>query len=72
MVKQLIVAATPLLIHNTPEALQCTRAILDFIIPAQYVLHYKETLRYIEHALYRLQKTKIAFEQHRPIDSKLC
>ncbi len=26
----------------------------------------------MEHALYRLEMTKIAFKQHRPIDSKLC
>ena len=26
----------------------------------------------MEHALYRLEKTKIAFEYYRPIDSKLC
>ncbi len=26
----------------------------------------------MKHTLYRLEKTKIAFEQHRPIDSKLC
>ena len=29
-------------------------------------------LRYIEHALYKLEKTKIVFEHYRPIDSKLC
>ena len=29
-------------------------------------------LRYMEHALYKLEKTKIAFEHHRPIDSNLC
>ena len=39
---------------------------------AQYVLHDKEMLHYMKHALYRLEKTKIAFEQHWPIDSKLC
>ncbi len=72
IVKQLIVVATPLLIHDAPEAIQCTRAILDFIMLAQYVLYNEETLRYMEHALYRLEKTKITFEQHRPIDSKLC
>ena len=38
---------------------------------AQYVSHDDETLWYMEHALYRLEKTKIAFEHHRPIDSKL-
>ena len=26
----------------------------------------------MEHVLYTLEKTKIAFEYHRPIDSKLC
>ena len=72
MVKQLIVAATLLLIHNAPEAIQCAQAILDFTMLAQYVLHDDETLRYIEHALYRLEKTKIAFEHHWPIDFKLC
>ena len=62
MVKQLIVAVTPLLIYDAPEAIQCAQAILDFTMLAQYVLHDEETLRYIEHALYRLEKTKIAFE----------
>ena len=39
---------------------------------AQYVLHDNKTLRYVEHALYRLKKTKIAFKHHWPIDCKLC
>ena len=39
---------------------------------AQYVLHDDKTLRYIEHALYRLEKIKITFEYHRLINSKLC
>ena len=72
MIKKLIVTATLLLIHNTPEAIQYTRAILNFIILAQYVLHDNKTLHYMEYALYRLNKIKIAFEHHRPIDSKLC
>ena len=72
MIKQLIVAAMLLLIYDAPEVIQSTRAILDFIILAQYVLHDEETLRYIKHALYRLEKTKIAFEQYWPIDSKVC
>ena len=72
MVKQLVVVATPLLIQNAPEAIQCTQAILDFTILAQYVSHDDKTLRYIEHALYRFEKTKITFEYHRPINAKLC
>ena len=71
MVKQQIMAATPLLIHDAPEAIQFAQAILDFTILARYVLHDEKTLCYIKHALYKLEKTKIAFEQYQPIDSKL-
>ena len=39
---------------------------------AQYFLHNNKTLRYMGHELYRLEKTKIAFEHYWPIDSKLC
>ncbi len=39
---------------------------------AQYISHDEESLRYMKHGLYKLEKTKIAFEQHQPIDSKLC
>ena len=62
----------PLLIYNALKTIQCAQAILNFTMLAQYVLHDEETLRYIEHALYRLEKTKIAFEQQWPINSKLC
>ena len=72
MVKQLIVAAILLLIHDTPEAIQYAQLILDFIMLAQYILHDNKLLRYMEYALYKLEKTKIAFEHHRQINSKLC
>ncbi len=71
MVKQLIAVAMPLLIHDASETIQCARAILDFTMLAQYVSHDDKTLRYMEHALYKLEKTKIAFEHHRPINPKL-
>ncbi len=57
IVKQLIAAAIPLLIYDALEAIQYTWTILDFTILAQYVSHDDETLRYMEHALYRLEKT---------------
>ena len=38
---------------------------------AQYVSHDNKTLRYMEHALYKLEKTKIIFEYHQPINLKL-
>ena len=64
-------ATTLLLIYDGPEAIQYTWALLDFRMLAEYVLHNEKTLRYTEHVLYKLKKTIIAFEQHRPIDSKL-
>ncbi len=39
---------------------------------AQYVSNDEKTLHYIEHIFYRLEKTKTAFQQYRPINSKLC
>ena len=62
----------PILIQNAPEAIQCAQAIFNFTMLVQYVSNDNKMLRYIEHALYRLEKTNIAFEHHRPIDSKLC
>ena len=56
-------AATPLLIHDVSEAIPYIWAILDFTILAQYVLYDEERFRYMEYALYRLEKTKMAFEQ---------
>ena len=38
---------------------------------AQYPLHNNETLSYMEHGLYRLDKTKIAYKNHCPINVKL-
>ena len=55
-------AAMPLLIHDTPEAIQYTQAILNFMMLAQYVLYNEKRPWYMKHALYRLEITKIAFE----------
>ncbi len=71
MVKQLITAATLLLIQDALEIIHCTCTILDITMLAQYPSHNDEILSYMEHILYRLDKTKIVFENHRPIDAKL-
>lgn len=51
--------------------MHCTRTILDFTILAKYLLYNNQTLSYMDHTLYRLDKTKIAFENHCPINTKL-
>ena len=62
MVKQLIVVAMLLLNYDALEAIQSARAILNFMMLAQYILHNNETFQYMEYILNRLEKTKIAFE----------
>ena len=71
MVKYLIAVVTPLLMQDALEAIYYTRAILDFTMLAQYLLHNNKRLFYMEHALYRFDKTKIAFENHYSINVKL-
>lgn len=62
MAKQLIATTILLLIHNNSEVIQYVQTILHFIILAQYISYKDQTLSYIEHALYRFEKTKIVFE----------
>lgn len=71
LIKQLIVAATFLLIQNRPKTIYCIRVILDFTILTQYLLYENKTFFYIEYALYKLDKTKITFENHYSIYIKL-
>lgn len=45
--------------------------MLDFIIFAQYPLYNNKIFLYMEHTLYKLDKTKIEFDNHCLIDPKL-
>lgn len=67
----MITAATLSLIQDASKIIHYTRTIFDFIILAQYLLHSNKILFYMKHALYKLDKTKIAFENHYSIDTKL-
>ena len=60
-----------LLIYDISDAFQYTRASLDFIRLTQYIAHDNKSLHYMTYALYRLEVTKIAFDHHWPIDSKI-
>ena len=48
--------------------MQCTWAIIDFVLMAQYKTHDNETLCYMEQALYRIDKLKGAFKALCPLD----
>jgi hypothetical protein len=60
---------TPFLLDTAPEALEYTRALIDFIILAQYRSHDENTLGYMEQALLRIDNTKEAFAKYRPTDA---
>jgi Plavaka transposase len=66
ILKQLIPALAPLLTSKAPYAMHFARATLDFVTMAQYRTHDEETLRYMEHALYRIDKLKGVFQGFRP------
>jgi hypothetical protein len=68
IIRQLISVIAPLLSSKEPGAIHCARAIVDFILIAQYKTHNDETLRYLDHALYRIDKTKVVFKALRPVD----
>jgi hypothetical protein len=68
IIRQLIPILAPLLSVKVPGAMHCARAIVDFILLAQYKTHDDETLRYLEQALYRIDRTKAVFKRFRPID----
>ncbi len=55
MIKQLILAATLLLIYDSLKVIQYARDILNFVMLAQYISYDNETLRYMKHILYNLE-----------------
>lgn len=71
MIKQLIVIITLLLIQDISETIYCACVILNFTMIVQYPLHDNKILSYIDHTLYRLDKIKIALENHSSIDAKV-
>ena len=66
MVRQLVPAIAPLLIGKRDAAIHCARAVMDFLVLAQYVSHDENTLSYMEHSLYRLDHLKTVFSKYRP------
>jgi hypothetical protein len=66
LIRVWIPVITPLLIGKADGALSYTRALVDFITIAQYRTHNEETLRYLEHAVYRIDSYKSTFDQFRP------
>ena len=67
MMRQLIAVLVPLIPKEHTGAMLYTRAVLDFIMLAQYASHDDNTIGYIEHTLYIMDQTKTAFSDFRPL-----
>ena len=65
LLRQFIPVIAPLLVPQAPDVMCLTRAIIEFIILAQYVSHDDDTLRYMRHALFRINKFKGSVSRHR-------
>lgn len=64
IVQQLMTIITFLLIKRVSAALHCAWAIFDFVTLAQYTFHDSDTLRYMQHALYCINKLKAIFRKY--------
>jgi hypothetical protein len=69
LIRILIPVITPLLLSKAPDALTYARALVDFITLTQYRTHNDESLRYLSHALVRIDHTKESFAKYRPKDA---
>jgi hypothetical protein len=65
LLKQIVPVVAPLLKHNE-GAMLFIRAFADFAMLSQYTTHDDITLRYMEAAIYRMDKTKDVFLPYRP------
>ena len=61
MVHQLVAVIAPLLTLKKPAAMLFARAAMDFVMLAFYRSHDDETLRYMSHALWRMDRLKGVF-----------
>ena len=62
---QLVSAITFLLIKKQNTTIHCARAIINFVMLAQYVFHDENILSYMKHALYQINSLKTIFIKYR-------
>jgi len=61
VIHQILSIITSLLTYESFAAMHCTRAMIDFIMLAQYTSHDENTLRYMQHTFFRWNKLKKVF-----------
>ena len=66
VLRQLLPVIAPLLTRHSPIAVHCARAMVDFVLLAQFRGHDEDTLGYLKHAMCRVNKLKFVFAAYRP------
>ena len=66
VLRQLVAVIAPLLVTKDSDVLHATRGIVNFVTLAQYNSHTGKSLKYMEHYLAQLDKSKEAFRRFRP------
>lgn len=61
-----------LLSRKSPDTIYYIRAILNIIYMADYTFYINETLRYMEHTLMQIDKTKEAFWDTHCTNAQIC
>jgi len=69
MIHQILSIIASLLTHESSAAMHCTRAMIDFIMFAQYTSHDEDTFKYMQHALFRWNKLKKVFWHLRSLNT---
>ena len=62
---QFVLAITFLFIKKRDTTIHYARAIMNFVMLAQYVFHDENTLNYMKYALYRINSLKTIFVKYR-------
>ena len=61
---QFISAITFFLIEKRNTIIYCVRAIINFVMLAQYIFYNKNILNYIKHTLYQIKNLKTIFVKY--------
>ncbi len=69
VIHQILSIIASLLTHESSAVMHCTQAMIDFIMLAQYISYDEDTLRYMQHALFRWNKLKKVFQYLRSFDT---
>ena len=71
IIHQIVSVIVSLLAYCASAAVHFTQTVMNFVILTQYISHDKNTLQYLEHALFWINKLKNIFQYLHSVDSDI-